>query len=313
MSRPRLKRALTPLQRHQHSRAAQRRRVERAVGAGVPLAVLATLPGMPKRMMLEHWRDDDERMRARHIAALERQRMLLAEEFVAEADRAAEHARGRRRIIVLRGQIAARTRLLRLIAAVEKTARTAHGRVAPRPSETEWRGLSEEDIAVLERAAARFTTPISPEPEAEEDELASVDAPPTNSSSRHPRAPLFEGPCASGPMGGDPEPPTEEAKTETRDSQPDGRVAPRPFLKEGRGNDEEENDAPSYAPEDARYCAKQRDKESQAPKPPKPPSVEERKSPWKPDTPTTVRFDVGGGFDVSNQRDETISDYDPFR
>jgi hypothetical protein len=284
---------MTPAECRQDSRDALYWRVKQVVESGTPLAAVAREPGMPKRATLERWRDNDAEMRARHIRALERQRMVLAEEFVVEADARAEHARGRRRIVALRTQIAARTRLLRLLAEAERKAATAgdatkagaEKKTASSPSSlssSSWspkgdhprsfggasaanddkpaRGISDEGVAMLEAAAARFMDATS-QTMAVESAPAEDDGPSPDSassfSSCHPRAPLFEGPRASGPRGGDPRvsfnAETTRGWSASADHDENKIDAPS---SPSTSTDDTDDDEPDYAPEDARYRAR---------------------------------------------------------
>jgi hypothetical protein len=244
----------------------------------------------PRRATVRRWLIEDAGFRERYAVALDDYKMSVVEAAIEQADRDVEHMHGRRRVAAMRRQVIARTQWLKLIAAAE-TARAAANDDSPGERvNKEGRGISDDGIAMLDKAAARFTASISPKADVEEELPPAPEGPEVDFSSRHPRE------------GGD-------SRVSVPDEKQNVDARGRPGDDELNDNDDE----PDYAPEDARYRAKRRDTESQSPQPR--PAPEEKKSPWKPDTPTTVRFDDIGGFDVSNQRNEGTGwdSYDPLK
>jgi hypothetical protein len=283
-----------------------------------------TDPDQPRRATLRRWLIEDANLRERYAAALDYYRMRVVEAAIEQADRDVEHARGRRRIAAMRRQVIARTQWLKLIAAdaerEEEREDAPDGRVAPRPFKNEGRGISDEGVAVLQRSADALGTrvasgeivpadaplPLSPSSSAKaedprvftEPEKKLVDArPAAHSAALNQR--LEPGATGSRPR--------HDEEKECGEKWP-----PPPPASAPTSNDNTDEDEPDYAPEDARYRARRRGGDTKAPPPP---PDQEKKSPWKPDTPTYVRFDVGGSFDVSNQRDQGSGwdTYDPLR
>jgi hypothetical protein len=286
-------------------------RVLRRTHSGGDGAIARRSP-TPRPSTIRRWLADDAEFATRYTAALAEQARRLAHDLIAAADRDALDPRGRRRATALRSRIAARRQWLRLIAAQAKTGHDG----TPR-------GIPDGGIAILEKACEALITgaatdalhsepsaswPLrgADEPDAyardgEPDGDADDDAPsyaPEDARYRHPVA--EEAHASQQSRAGDLSPPPPPASEFDEDGEPpDGRVAPRPLKKGHRLR-------PSLAEEEALKA-----KASGKPVP----SGNETKSPWKPDTPTYVRFDIGGGFDVSNRRDEGTGwdTYDPLR
>jgi hypothetical protein len=218
-----------------------------------------TDPDQPRRATLRRWLIADADLRERYAAAVDGYRMRAVEAAIEQADRDVEHARGRRRVAAMRRQVIARTQWLKLIAAnaecEEENApdgrvaphpfKKPDGRVAPRPFKNEGRGISDEGVAILQNAAERFAAPAP----SNDDASGGVSEPQRDS-------PLLFSEAIMDDVA---------AERTSLLVPPDTSPAP--------SSDNADDDSPSYAPEDARYRAPQRERDETSDAPPPAPDA----------------------------------------
>jgi len=134
---------LSPVARHERSRAALVDRVMALTVEGHGFATISRRPHMPRYATLERWRARDSAFRANHAAALRFAAQVMGDDVLALADRFAASATARQRNAAARKQFDARKWWLKTF---------ADDFTKKEEREAEQGGLTEEGIAALQRA-----------------------------------------------------------------------------------------------------------------------------------------------------------------